>query len=198
MGFADNIKALFTQTQEIQISKYGSSKEWFLSDAGRKALADTQTTVELTDYTYHYLKAIMANKNLLDDDGVYRLAFMLADSVANSNQPYAGKENLLNETVHPFIAYFQRMNRSLSKKNLCYEMLLILLGAVDPFNSSEWIYDSTKKGFNEQTYLDAAEKKDIDFAALFQEDYSGREDIQFIIYEMIWLIGRDEFFKIIA
>lgn len=198
MGFADNIKALFTQTQEIQISKYGSSKEWFLSDAGRKALADTRTTVELTDYTYHYLKAIMANKTLLDDEGVYRLAFMLADSVANSNQPYAGKENLLNETVHPFIAYFQRMNRSLSKKNLCYEMLLILLGAVDPFNSSEWIYDSTKKGFNEQTYLDAAEKKDIDFAALFQEDYSGREDIQFIIYEMIWLIGRDEFFKIIA
>ena len=130
MGFIDNIKSAFAQTPAVPSVKYGTTKEWFLSDAGRKALYETKTTVELTDYTYYYLKSIIANKKLLDDEDLYRLAFVFADSIVNSNQSYAGKESLLNENAHPFIAYFQKLKRSLSPKNLCYEMLFILFGVV--------------------------------------------------------------------
>lgn len=198
MGFIDNIKSAFAQTSEVPSVKYGTTKEWFLSDAGRKSLGETKTTVELTDYTYHYLKSIIANKKLLDDEDLYRLAFVFADSIVNSNQSYAGKESLLNENVHPFIAYFQKLKRSLSPKNLCYEMLFILFGAVDPFNSAEWIYDNSRSGYSEEEYQSFAEEKGINFEELLQKDYVGKEDVRFIMCEIIWLVGKDEFLGIVG
>lgn len=198
MGFVDNIKSAFTQTQIVPPAKYGTTKEWFLSDAGRKALDGTKTTVELTDYTYYYLKSIIANKKLLDDEDLYRLAFVFADSIVNSNQSYAGKESLLNENVHPFIAYFQKLKRSLSPKNLCYEMLFILFGAIDPFNSAEWIYDNSRSGYSDEEYQSFAEEKDINFEELLQKDYIGKEDVRFIMCEIIWLVGKDEFLGIVG
>ena len=197
MGFIDNIKSALAQTPVIPSIKYGTTKEWFLSDAGRKALSETKTTVELTDYTYHYLKSIIANKKLLDDENLYRLAFVFADSMVNSNQSYAGKESLLNENLHPFIAYFQKLKRNLSPKNLCYEMLFILFGAVDPFNAAEWIYDNSRSGYSEEEYQAFAEEKGINFEELLQKDYIGKEDVRFIMCEIIWLIGEDEFFEIV-
>ena len=198
MGFVDNIKSAFTQTQIVPPAKYGTTKEWFLSDAGRKALDGTKTTVELTDYTYYYLKSIIANKKLLDDEDLYRLAFVFADSIVNSNQSYAGKESLLNENVHPFIAYFQKLKRSLSPKNLCYEMLFILFGAIDPFNSAEWIYDNSRSGYSEEEYQAFAEEKGINFEELLQKDYIGKEDVRFIMCEIIWLVGKEEFLGIVG
>ena len=62
MGFIDNIKSAFTQTPAVPSVKYGTTKEWFLSDAGRKALAETKTTVELTDYTYRLISHPIANE----------------------------------------------------------------------------------------------------------------------------------------
>lgn len=198
MGFIDNIKSAFTQTQVIPSAKYGTTKEWFLSDAGKKALEETKTTVELTDYTYHYLKSIVANKKLLEDEDLYRLAFVFADSMVNSNQSYTGKDNLLNENAHPFIAYFQKLKRNLSPKNLCYEMLFILFGVVDPFNSAEWIYDNSRSGYSEEEYQAIAEEKGINFEELLQKDYIGQEDVRFIMCEIIWLIGKDQFLGIVG
>lgn len=198
MGFVDNIKSAFTQAQVIPSTKYGTTKEWYLSDAGRKALAETKTTVELTDYTYHYLKSIVANKKLLEDEDLYRLAFVFADSMVSSNQNYAGKDNLLNENVHPFIAYFQKLKRNLSPKNLCYEMLFILFGVVDPFNSAEWIYDNSRSGYSDEEYQAFAEEKGINFEELLQKDYIGKEDVHFIMSEIIWLVGKDEFLGIVG
>lgn len=198
MGFIDNIKSAFTQTPTVPSAKYGTTREWFLSDAGRKALDETKTTVELTDYTYHYLKSTIANKKLLDDENLYRLAFVFADSIANSNQSYSGKESLLNESSHPFIAYFQKLKRSLSPKNLCYEMLFILFGAIDPFNSAEWIYDDSRGGYSEEEYQAFAKEKGINFEELLQKDYIGKEDVRFIMCEIIWLVGQDEILRIVG
>ncbi len=198
MGFIDNIKSAFAQTPAVPSAKYGTTKEWFLSDAGRKALAETKTTVELTDYTYHYLKSVVANKKLLEDEDLYRLAFVFADSMVSSNQSYAGKDNLLNENAHPFIAYFQKLKRNLSPKNLCYEMLFILFGVVDPFNSTEWIYDNSRSGYSDEEYQAFAEEKGINFEELLQKDYIGQEDIRFIMCEIIWLIGKEQFLGIVG
>lgn len=198
MGFIDNIKSAFAEIPAVPSVKYGDTKEWFLSDAGKKALAETNTTVELTDYTYHYLKSITANKKLLEDEDLYSLAFVFADSMVNSNQSYAGKDNLLNENVHPFIAYFQKLKRNLSPKNLCYEMLFILFGVVNPFNSAEWIYDNSRSGYSEEEYQAIAAEKGINFEELLQKDYIGQEDIRFIMCEIIWLIGKDEFLGIVG
>jgi hypothetical protein len=198
MGFIDNIKSAFAQAPAVPSVKYGTTKEWFLSDAGRKALDETKTTVELTDYTYHYLKSIIANKKLLEDEDLYRLAFVFADSIVNSNQSYAGKESLLNGNAHPFIAYFQKLKRSLSPKNLCYEMLFILFGVVDPFNSAEWIYDNSRSGYSDEEYHAFAEEKGMNFEELLQKDYIGKEDVRFIMCEIIWLVGKDEFLGIVG
>ncbi len=198
MEFIDNIKGLLTHSQEAPyVEKYGKDKAWFLSPAGRKVLDETRTTVELTDYIARYLECTIANKNLLVGEDLYRFAFVLADSVINSKQSYAGKENVLNEDLNPFIAYLQRMKRNLSHKNLCYEMLLILFGAVDPFNPNEWIYDNHRGGFSEEEYQAKAEEIGINFTQLLSNDYTGKEDIRLIMCEFIWLIGKDEFRKIV-
>ena len=139
----------------------------------------------------------MANKKLLEDEDLYRLAFVFADSMVSSNQSYAGKDNLLNENAHPFIAYFQKLKRNLSPKNLCYEMLFILFGVVDPFNSAEWIYDNSRSGYSEEEYQAIAEEKGINFEELLQKDYIGQEDIRFIMCEIIWLIGKEQFLGIV-
>lgn len=199
MGLIDNIKFALNYTPpSAPVAKYGNTKEWFLSDAGRKALQETKNTVELTDYTYYYLKSIMANKYLLKDEDLYSLAFVFADSITRSNQPYAGKDSLLNENLHPFVAYFQKLKRSLSAKNLCYEMLLILFGAVDPFNSAEWIYDPSRSGYTEEEYEEAFMQKGIEVESLLLEDYAGREDLRFIMCEIIWLVGKSEALKIVG
>lgn len=197
MEFINNIKSAFTQKVALPTIKYGDSEEWFLSDAGKNALNKSKTTVELTDFTFHYLQSIMANKKLLNNEDLYSLAFILSDSMINSNQVYAGKENLLNESVHPFIAYFKKLKRSLSTKTLCYELLFILFGVVDPFDSTAWIYDSARSGYSEEEYQKIAENNNIDFKELLQQDYSGKEDIRLIMCEIIWLIGKSEFLKII-
>lgn len=197
MRFIKNVKYAFTSSKIKSNRVYGNTKEWFLSDTGRKVLNETKTMVELTDYTYHYLKSIIANKNLLADEDLYCLAFVFADSMANSNQSYAGKENLLNENLHPFVAYFQNLKRSVSPKNLCYEMLFILFGAVNPFDPTEWIYDRSRNGYSEEEYQAIAEKNGIDFTELIQKDYTGKEDIRLIVCEIIWLIGKDDFLSIV-
>ena len=198
MEFIDNIKELLSHSQEATyVEKYGKDKDWFLSPIGRKALAETRTTVELTDYIARYLECIMANKNLLVGEDLYRFAFVLADSVTNSKQNYASKENVLNEDINPFIAYLQRMKRNLSHKNLCFEMLLILFGAVDPFNPNEWIYDNHIGVLSEEEYQTKAIEVGIDFSELLNKDFTGKEDIRLIMCEFIWLIGKDEFRKIV-
>ena len=169
-----------------------------MSDQGRKALSGIDTTVELTDFTYHYLKSMIGQKQLFKDDILYRVAFVLADAVAGSNRPYAGKEALLNAASHPFIAYFERLSRPLSPKSLCFELLLILFGAVDPFSAAEWIYDTSRQGYSEDEYKQIALEHGIDFETVLRRDYAGTEDVRLIMCEIIWLIGKDEFFEIVG
>ena len=195
MGFIDNLKLAFNLTKVDMPEKYGNTKEWFLSESGRTALNETNSTVELTDYIFHYLKSILKNKELLKDDDLYRVAFVLADSVYGSNQAYAGKDALLNENVHPFIAYFQKLPRFLSTKSLCYEMLLILFDVVNPFDPSEWIYDTSRPGYSEEEYFEIAESHGFEMKKCLKRPYSGREDIRFIMCEIIWLLGQKDVLK---
>lgn len=197
MGFIDNIKMVFNQSTTEHKEKYKHNKEWFLSADGRKALDDTKTTVELTDYAYQYLKSIVANKNILKDEDMYALAFVFADSIANSKQEYAGKESLLDDNLHPFVAYFKKQTRSLSNKSLCYELLLILFGAADPFDSASWLYDDSRKGYSEEEYKSIAEENNIKFEGLLQNDFAEREDIRLIACEIIWLLGKKDFMRVV-
>ena len=77
-------------------------------------------------------------------------------------------------------------------------MLFILFGAIDPFNSAEWIYDNSRSGYSDEEYQSFAEEKDINFEELLQKDYIGKEDVRFIMCEIIWLVGKDEFLGIVG
>lgn len=192
MGFIDNMKSVFSP-QKIDTSiKYGSSKEWFFSAAGRKVFAEAKTTVELNDYIYNYLKVIKKSESCIEDEILYKIAFIFADAIIDSDQEYSGKENILNNTVNPFVAYLEHLNRSLSSEFLCYELLMVLFGAVNPFDSSEWIYDNSRRGYSEEEYSKFAEEHDIDIRKLLKIDYTGREGFRLIMCEIIWLIGEDK------
>ena len=197
MKFLDNIKAAFAQPSEDALPLYGNTKEWFLSDAGREVLQQIQSTAELTDFVCQYLQCSMANRDLLDEKHLYRLSFVLADAVVNSRQPYAGREYLLNASENPFVAYLQNTHRSLSAKTLCYELIFVLLGAVDPFNPDEWIYNRTRGGYSEEEYQKVAQEHGIIFQELLRSQSPTDPGVRLILCELIWLVGGEEFLEIV-
>ncbi len=197
MQFIDNLKCVFTGVPARPVTFYGTSKEWFLSAEGQKTFAAAKSTVQLTDYFYHYLKALNSGIKI-DDDTLYKVAFIFADAILPSKQAYAAKDQILNTECNPFAAYFKNINRSVGSKALCYELLLILLKCADPFDATSWLYDTARGGYSEEEYQKIAEENQQDFRQLLEVDYTGKEDLRLIICEIIWLIGQKEFFSIVG
>lgn len=197
MQFIDNLKIAFTGIPQKQTPFYGTNTDWFFSAEGKKAFENAKGTIQQTDYFYYYFKALNPGTKL-DDELLYKMSFIFADSILPSKQDYASKDKILNTECNPFAAYLKNINRAVGPKALCYELLLILLECADPFDSTSWLYDTARGGYSEEEYKKIAEEKQIDFRQLLEVDYAGKEDLRFILCEIIWLIGQKEFFSIVG
>ena len=121
-----------------------------------------------------------------------------SDAVVRSNQPYAGKEMIIDATVNPFIAYLQKVTRNLAPRFLCIELLLILFGAADPFNADSWLYDTGRKGYSVEEYIDIANQHGLSISELLKVEYTGREDLREIMCGFIWIVSDDALLKAMA
>ena len=119
-----------------------SDTKWFLSSEGKATFEDCKNLEERSVFIYSYLKTI-AVESLEKDSFLFRIAFLLADSVHSSSTSYAAFPALLDASKNPFVAYVQNAKKVYSKEaNYCI-LLSILHEIADPFNPNDWIYDQS-------------------------------------------------------
>lgn len=93
--------------------------EWFFSEDGHRAYASSGTTGEKTRYFFEYLRGIGQKT---PDRVLYKLAYIMADSMDAAGGRFAGWPAILQDSVNPFIKLVvdgtlqpaEEMERSLS------------------------------------------------------------------------------------
>ena len=77
-----------------------SGTGWFLSEDGHRAYAAAGTTGEKTRYFFEYLRGLGQKT---PDRVLYKLAYIMADSMDVANGQFAGWPTILQADVNPFI-----------------------------------------------------------------------------------------------
>jgi hypothetical protein len=77
------------------------TREWFFSENGHQAYNKASTVPDKTIFFYNYLCCISPQKKNLDF--LERIAFIMANSMDQSNLPFAGYPNILDKDKNPFI-----------------------------------------------------------------------------------------------
>lgn len=93
--------------------------EWFFSEDGRRAYAAAGTTGEKTRYFFEYLRGLGQKT---PDRVLYKLAYIMADSMDAAGGRFASWPAILQDSVNPFIKLVvdgtlqpaEEMERSLS------------------------------------------------------------------------------------
>lgn len=93
--------------------------EWFFSEDGRRAYTAAGTTGEKTRYFFEYLRGLGQKT---PDRVLYKLAYIMADSMDADGGRFAGWPVILQDSVNPFIKLVvdgilqpaEEMERSLS------------------------------------------------------------------------------------
>lgn len=175
------------------VVKYAYAENWFHSPAGASELDSLKSTADITDFFFGYLLSLRGDRETINDEDMYKIAFIMADSMLDSNQNYAGKQNILSLTLNPVAAYVKNLTRTIKGEHLCFELILVILGIADPFDSESWLYSGQKHGYSSTEYSLIASDNGCNIKSLFAMDFSGREDIRQIISQFVWIIGRSEF-----
>ena len=115
---------------------------WFLSAEGEKAYRALPSLEERTLFIYAYLRTV-AHKSYETDNALMRIAFLLADGVAErSDAPYKNYPDLLSAEKNPILTYLSKAKQYPGLKPLFVVLLVVLHGEVDPADTSAWIYDA--------------------------------------------------------
>lgn len=83
--------------------QFRQSPEWFLSETGQTEYRKCETKADRILFFYEYLNAIYTFPYELRDL-VYRLAFVMEDSMLNSSLPFAGFPQIMDEAKNPIVA----------------------------------------------------------------------------------------------
>lgn len=118
--------------ETIQSYLIPCTKEWYFSEAGHQAYNKASTVPDKTVFFYNYLYCISPQKNNLLF--LERIAFIMANSMDQSNLPFAGYPNILDEGKNPFVAFVETgvelPKENNSQKGLAKKMETALLLAV--------------------------------------------------------------------
>ena len=164
--------------------------QWFFSNEGINAFKALQSLEDRSVFIYSYLKTVV-DEQLEKDNLIFKTAFFIADTLHGSALPYANYPELINKTKNPFVAYLVNLKKPCEQKVAFCHFIAILQGLVNPFNSSEWIYDkewsSTDKVKEKLTEIDRfylpLTSVDIVDPSKFEID----ADLQPIQLKMIWM-----------
>lgn len=83
--------------------QFRQSPEWFLSEAGQTVYQKCETKADRILFFYEYLNAISGCSHELQNL-MYRLAFVMEDSMLNSALPFAGFPQIMDEAKNPIVA----------------------------------------------------------------------------------------------
>ena len=99
--------------------------DWYFSKDGKKAYDDAKTPAQKTMYFFEYLfEEVIDSPHKVD--AAYRLAYVLANSVASSSLEFAGYPDILDVTKNPLINCIH--TTKLSRKEIVKEGIGLMLG----------------------------------------------------------------------
>ena len=78
-------------------------KEWYFSHDGRWEYEKLSSIVQKTHFFMNYL--VVVAKNSERKDVLYKIAFIMAKSMVNSNLVFSGYPNILDEKKNPLVRY---------------------------------------------------------------------------------------------
>ena len=163
---------------------------WFLSEQGKKAFDNCKNLEERSVFIYSYLKKIAAN-SLNKDSFLFRIAFLLANSVHSSKAEYANYPELLDESKNPFVAYVKNAKKVYSIQIDYCILLSILHKLANPFDKDDWVYN---QAFVEsKAYIDKAKElekcfiEDTQARVIDNSVYDIDEALRDIQIEIAWL-----------
>lgn len=133
------------------------TREWLFSEAGRQAYNKANTVPDKTIYFYNYLCCISPHKKNLDF--LERIAFIMANSMDQSNLPFAGYPNILDKDKNPFIGLVE--NGFVSPENNKDFETAVLLATLDGENDIEGYFSSAQKTYLKLTYSTDGAYSDI-------------------------------------
>lgn len=134
-----------TGIQDYLISR---TREWFFSETGHQAYNRAHTVPDKTVYFYNYLCCISPHKKNLDF--LERIAFIMANSMDQSNLPFAGYPNILIKDKNPFIGLVE--DGFVSPENNKNFETAVLLAALDGENDIEGYFSPLQKAYLKLTY----------------------------------------------
>lgn len=105
MGFFQSpLKLLNILTNQSAIAESEAKPSaWYTSEEGKQAYLNADTLPKKTFFFYEYLLSIArykGNKGVL-----YKIAFVMADSMVNSELEFAGYPNVIDPAKNPLVAY---------------------------------------------------------------------------------------------
>lgn len=110
--------------------KEGYSEEWYFSPEGKNAYESLSTPCEKTKFFLNHLRSIEQKTNDSSSvDLLYKIAFVMSNSMVDSQLAFGGYPNILDATKNPFIGYVKSnaiRYYSNDDKIYCLEFLRLL------------------------------------------------------------------------
>ena len=78
---------------------------WFISEEGKQSFLNANTLPKKTLFFYEYLLSVAKYKE--NKEALYKIAFIMADSMVNSELEFGGFPNILDSAKNPLVAYIK-------------------------------------------------------------------------------------------
>ena len=167
------------------------SAAWFSTEAACKQYAELKTLEDRSVFLYSYLRSL--SSETMDQSGfVFKMAFFLADAVANSKLPYAAYPDIVDGTKNPFVALMMTLKKPYDNDAMYCVMMAILCGVANPMNQNDWIYDKSlfadKKAYRQK--LESLDRGFLPSSDAWLADpaaFAVDEGLEFARAELIWM-----------
>lgn len=169
---------------------------WFLSPEGENEFSQLNTLEERTVFIFSYLKTTVSSK--IDDNCIFKLAFLFADAIYSSEVAYAKYPDMIDVAKNPFLEYFCSVDYTCDEFGIYCVLLAILHGKANPYDKSDWIYNSGLFVQKYDAHIDLSYELETN-DMLYADDstcglgnpkaYEIEDKYKYIQAEIVWLFG---------
>ncbi len=166
--------------------------EWFTKDSSETEYNSCKTLAEKTVFLYSYLKTV-ADKSFEKNNALFKMAFLFADAISQSDLPYKNYKALIDPEQNPFVMYLKKSSGYINECAVFNTLLAIIQEKVDVSDGNSWIYE--KEFFKDEEYPDKLEEIGCCYVAnprYYVNDpakFEVRDALKMTVLEIYWLFG---------
>ncbi len=189
MKLIDLIKNSGSITKELK----EHSGDWYFSKEGKKTYNEAKTPAKKTMFFFDYLTAVAKSKD--KREVLYRIAYIMANSMDDSSLDFAGYPNILDAEKNPLVKYV-KTRQLIGDNNTAFGLLL--LAAFQGENDAQKLANAKHKPYNRLTYCAADGKMSDEYKierniiGAFCTDFSESYIMPPYLYEIVESADDDE------